>query len=171
MASTSIKDVNQNNHAIVDDDGNLHVAVTGGGLGNNDSVGPNGDTAPGSSTQIAGVDPNGNLTPVAVTTDGAVKVDTSTGFSTIASGFPKQVSVGNTSVELFASNPNRKYLHIFNNSNEVIFIQYQVSASLNQGVKIGSGGMYTIDGSNLWLGSINAIGLISGQLIDLLEGE
>lgn len=93
------------------------------------------------------------------------------GFSIITPGFPTQVSVGTLSTQLFASNAGRKYAHIFNNSGEQIFIQYSVSAALNQGIRIPAGSLYTLETTNLWLGSVNAIGVISNQLIDVLEGE
>jgi hypothetical protein len=95
----------------------------------------------------------------------------SQGFSTLTPGYPTQVSVGTTSTQLFPANSNRVYAHIFNNSAEVIFIQYQVAAALHQGVRINPGSFFTLDSDNLWLGIINAIGLVSGQLIDVLEGE
>lgn len=104
--------------------------------------------------------------------DGALKVTAEPGgFSTLAPGMPTQIVVGTTSVTLFAANPNRKYLHIVNNSGQTIFIQYSVSAALNQGIKLFPNTFYTVDSNNLWLGEINAIGLVAGQLIDILEGE
>lgn len=93
------------------------------------------------------------------------------GFDTLSAGSPAQITVGLNSIMLFDVNPNRKYAHIVNNSGMTIFIQYQASAILNQGIKIPPNTLYTIESNNLWLGSVNAIGVSIGQLIDILEGE
>lgn len=118
---------------------------------------------------------NGSGQKLAINPDGSINVQgnitVGEGFSNITPGYPTQVSVGTNSTELFPANPNRKYVHVFNNSQEVIFLQYQVSAALNQGIKIQPGTFFTLDSTNLWLGAINAIGLISNQLIDCLSGE
>lgn len=109
---------------------------------------------------------------VITATNGALNVNTdgTVGFDTLTPGTPTQVAVGTTSTQIFAPNPDRKYLHIVNNSAESIYIQYQATAALNQGIKLTPGSLYTVELSNLWLGSINAIGLINSQLIDILEG-
>lgn len=93
------------------------------------------------------------------------------GFITISPGYPTQVTVGTTSVQLFPAYPTRKYAHIFNNSTQAIYIQYQSSAAPNQGIKIAPGSFFTLDSDNLWLGVVNAIGIIAGQMIDVLQGE
>lgn len=105
-----------------------------------------------------------------VSIGGVVTVE-QTGFDTLSPGSPAQINVGLTSTMLLDVNPNRKYAHIVNNSGIAIFIQYAVSAVLNQGIKIPANTLYTIETNNLWLGSINAIGVSGGQLIDILEGE
>lgn len=116
-------------------------------------------------------DTNGN--PI-TSTGGALNVTgnltVTDGFDALTPGTPTQITVGTSSVTLFIANLNRKYAHIVNNSGETIFIQYSVSAALNQGIKLSPGSFYTIESSNLWLGEINAIGVMSGQLIDILEG-
>lgn len=120
-----------------------------------------------SSKGIVGIqDTDGN--PITAV-DGALKVS-SLGFSELAPGYPTQVSVDNTSTVLLAANPDRKYAHIFNNTTNYIFIQFEASAALNQGIKINPGNYFTITGDNLWLGAVNGIALIPGQLIDVLEG-
>lgn len=117
-------------------------------------------------------DTNGN--PI-TSTGGALDVNVisegSEGFSALSPGFPTQVSIGTNSTQVFPLNLNRKYAHIMNNSNEEIFIQYQASAALNQGIRIPPGGFFTLESNNLWLGTVNAIGVMSNQLIDILEGE
>jgi hypothetical protein len=182
MSVTTIKDRDNDNQNKVDSTGHVYVtdggtpiAVTGNITANNASVGTTGSTAPTSATEIGGIDPSGNLQPLEVDSSGNLKVTGSLtigeGFSTISPGYPTQIPVGTVSTQLFAANPNRKYAHVFNNSAELIFLQYQVSAALNQGIKIQPGSFFTLNSDNLWLGVINAIGLISGQLIDCLEGE
>lgn len=116
-------------------------------------------------------DTNGN--PI-TSTGGALNVNIeaeSFGFNTISPGFPAQISVGTTSIELLPVNTNRKYAHICNNSGQSIFIQYSVSAALNQGVLLRNGCFFTLESTNLWLGSVNAIGVMANQIIDVLEGE
>lgn len=175
MATTQIKngfEGGSDDQLLVNPDGSINVKGTISAT--NPSVGPTGTTAPVQATEIAGVTPAGNLVPVAVTTTGQVQVTGTLtvvqGFSTLSPGYPTQVSVGVTSVLLIAANTARKYFHIFNNSSQPIYIQYQVSAALNQGIRINSGTFFTLDSENLWLGTINGIGFIAGQLIDVLEG-
>lgn len=94
-----------------------------------------------------------------------------TGFDTLSVGSPAQVAVGLTSIQILDNNPNRKYAHIANNSGKSIYVQYSAPAALNQGIKIPPNTLYTIESTNLWLGIINAIGVTTSQLIDVLEGE
>jgi len=116
-------------------------------------------------------DTNGNAI---TSTNGALNVNASSdpaGFNSITPGTGGQVSVTTVSTTLLNANPNRKYAHVVNNSNDEIFIQYASAAALNQGIRIPSGGFYTIESNNLWLGIVNAIGVTNPQLIDVLEGE
>lgn len=77
MATTIIKSGNSDNQAIVTSDGRLLVSTDGGGGGgSNASVGVNGATGPGSSTQIAAVDPDGNLEALKTDENGALLVNT-----------------------------------------------------------------------------------------------
>lgn len=150
MATTQIKDGfngGSDNQLKVNDDGSINV-VTGGSVGNN--------------VNISSVGGNAVTTSLPVSQQG---------FSNLGPGYPTQISVGTTSVQLFPANVIRKYAHIFNNSSQPIFIQYSSVAALNQGIKINSGTFFTLEVDNLWLGVVNAIGLVSGQLIDILEGE
>lgn len=97
-------------------------------------------------------------------------VVTPAGFGTLSPGYPTQISVGTTSVELLPTNANRLYAHIVNNTQFEIFIQYSSAAALNQGIKLQPGNFYTIDSSNLYKGVVNAIGTVDAQFIDVLEG-
>lgn len=104
-----------------------------------------------------------------VNVSGPVDVE-AVGFDTLTNP-PGQISVGLTTTILLVANPDRKYAHISNNSGNPIFIQFNTAAALNQGIKIPAFGLYTIESTNLWLGSINAVGIVASQLIDILEGE
>lgn len=149
MATTQIKNGFQggsDDQLKVNPDGSINV-VTGGSGGNNVNI-----------TAVGG-NPVTTTLPVSIG-----------GFSSLSPGYPTQVAVGITSVIIIASNPLRKYAHVANNSGAAIYIQYAVSAALNQGVKISPGGFFTLEIENLWTGDVNAIGLVSGQLIDVLEG-
>lgn len=172
MATTTIRDGFQggsDNQLKVNPDGSINVD---GGGGSNASVGPTGDPIPTDATLVGAQDPNGLLQPLHVNADGELIVaSTPNGFSIISPGYPMQVNLGTTSAVLVAANPSRKYAHIFNNSSEAIFIQFQSSAALNQGIKVGPGSFFTLDTINLWLGDVNGIGLMAGQLISVLEGE
>lgn len=171
MSTTSIKNGFQggsDDQLKVNPDGSINVT---GGSARNPSVGTNGDPAPASSTLAAGTDPSGNLKSLQTDASGNLKtVGFDGGFDTLSPGYPTQVSVSTTSILLLPANNIRKYAHIANNSSNAIFIQYNVSAALNQGIKIGPGGFYTLDTANLYRGDINAIGLMNGQFIDVLEG-
>lgn len=170
MATTQIKSFDSDKQVKVTD--NNELLITGNISTNNTSVGPTGDTAPSDATLAGGVDPLGNLTPLQVDADGAlITSGFDGGFSTLSPGFPTQINVGLNSTQLFGNNPSRKYAHISNNSSESIFIQYLSSAALNQGIRIGPGGFYTLDVDNLWRGIVNAIGVMGNQLIDVVEGE
>lgn len=127
VASTNVKDVNNDYYLKINPDGSINVVGGGGGGGSN-------------------------------------------GFSSITPGLPAQIAVGTTSIVLLVANTLRKYAHFFNNSTEAIFLQFQGTAALNQGIKVGPGSFYTLETSNLYLGDINAIGLVTGQLISVVEG-
>lgn len=78
MSTTQVKNGFQggtDDQLLVNPDGSINVNSTGGGGGGNASVGVNGVTGPASSTQIAGVDPSGNLHPVSVDSNGFVNVN------------------------------------------------------------------------------------------------
>lgn len=95
-------------------------------------------------------------------------VDVDSGFDT---GTPAQIDVGTTSIELFAANPDRKYAHIMNNSGLPIYVQYASPAAIGQGIIVRNNTLYTIEFNNLWLGSVNAVGVASSQIIDVFQGE
>lgn len=172
MATTQIKngfEGGSDDQLLVNPDGSINTKITGGTIiASNPSVGPTGSPAPVQATEIAGVDSAGNLIPVAVNSSGQIEIDE--GFDTLSPGYPTQVTVGTTSITVLPANSARKYGHIFNNSSEAIFVQFQATAALNQGIKVGPGTFYTLETTNLWRGDLNAIGVMAGQLISVVEG-
>lgn len=79
MAVTQIKDGFQggsDNQLKVNNDGSINTTGSGG----NASVGSTGTTAPTSATEVGGVNPSGNLTPLSVDSSGFLNVN---GVSTI----------------------------------------------------------------------------------------
>lgn len=79
MAVTTIKSYNSDNQAEVTADHELRV--TGSFTGDNASVGPTGAPIPGSATLVGGEDPNGNLEPIHLDSNGAILVNTSGSFA------------------------------------------------------------------------------------------
>lgn len=125
-----------------------------------------------SSASTVGIkDTDGNL--LVVNPDGSINTSSTgmSGFNTLSPGYPTQLLVDTAaSTVLLPANNDRVYAHIFNNSAAAIYIQFQAPAALNQGIRINPGNYYVIDKSSLWLGAVNAIALVSNQLIDVLEG-
>jgi hypothetical protein len=78
----------------------VYPAGTGGST-TNPSVGPNGVTAPDESTQIAGVNGSGNLTPVSVDSSGNVNVN-------IVAGIASPLPVADSAAEASLSSINTK---------------------------------------------------------------
>ena len=109
---------------------------------------------------------------LAINADGSINVvggtSANTGFSTVNAS--AQISVGTTSTTLILANTNRKYFHIVNNSNNVVFVQYAGAAVLNRGIKLNVGAMLTLSGYELFLGQINAISTTTTINLDILEG-
>lgn len=91
--------------------------------------------------------------------------------SSFSAGAHSKIDVGLISVMLFDINPNRKYAYISNNSGQVLYIQYAGDAALGAGIKIPPNTLYTIETTNLWLGSVSAITNVMSALIDIFEGE
>lgn len=184
MATTQIKNGFQggsDDQLLVNSDGSINVNSTGGGGGSNASVGPINVTAPGSATEIAGVNPEGNLTPVSVTDNGFVNVNTS-GTSTVSgtvtteqaglnSYKTTQYTVGVTEVQL-APTPltNRSSVsfkvHTASGTDFILFAQAPGQAATN-GYRLDDGESMQMDLTAS--GSIYVIGSSAGQTIFLLE--
>lgn len=181
MAATTIKDGfagGSDNQLLVNPDGSINVNSTGGGGGSNASVGVNGAAQPASSTQIAGVNPEGKLTPVSVNDAGFLNVNgTSTVTGTVTTDQAgldafqtSQYPIGLTAIQLCPTPlGNRSSLSI------------TIEASPNVAVFIGNSASVTIltgyplyDGSTLQLdltpsGQVWAITATAGQTAAVLE--
>lgn len=109
-----------------------------------------------------------NLT--SVTSQGELKTHPRPqGFSVVA--ISTSVLVQTSSTQLLAANLNRAYAHITNNNSTPVYIQYGANAVIGRGIRLNGGAMFTISGSELFLGKITAISSIPNLEIDVFEGE
>lgn len=100
----------------------------------------------------------------------AGSISASSGFSTVGSGMPANVSVSTSSTLVLAANANRKYAHVANHSNKTVFLQFGASAVLSEGIRLSPGSVWVLSGGDLWLGVVNAIvstGTASVSVTDL----
>lgn len=68
------------------------------------------------------------------------------------------VSVGAASTAVLAANADRLAATLVNDSDEVIYLALGEAAVLNQGIRLNAnGGSFTINATNRWCGSVNAI--------------
>jgi hypothetical protein len=183
MASTQIKDGfngGSDNQAKVDSQGRLYVYDAGGGTGSNASVGPNGSTAPTSSTEIAGINPEGNLTPVSVTDSGAINVVTS-GTSTVSgtvvsetaglnSFQTSQYTIGTTAVHLAPTplaNRSSISITITASAGVPVFIGNSAAVTITTGYPLYNGSTIQLDLTPT--GNVYAISTTAGQTASVLE--
>lgn len=105
---------------------------------------------------------------LAISSNGSISLNVP-GFSTInVSG---TVAIGTSSTQLLAANPNRLYVHFFNNDSVPVYIQYGSAAQMGRGIRLNVGAMLTLSGFDLFKGSITAISSTPSTLIDVLEGQ
>lgn len=180
MATTQIKDGfngGSDNQLKVNADGSINTNTTGGG-GSNASVGLTGAIAPTSATEIAGIDPSGNLHAVSVDANGFINVNgtsvvtgtVTTDQAGLTSFQTSQYAVGVTATHL-APSP------LTNRSSVSITIE----ASPNVAVFIGNSSAVTIttgyplyDGSTIQLdltptGNVWAVCATTGSIAAVLE--
>ena len=84
-----------------------------------------------------------------------------------------QPLIGATTTEALASNANRLYALLENDSNETIYLKLGAAAVLNQGIRLNAnGGSYEMSKllGNLYTGAINAICATGGKTLLVLEG-
>lgn len=91
------------------------------------------------------------------------------GFSVVS--ISTTISVPTSSTMLLAANALRTYCHFINNDNYPIWVQYGGVAVVGRGMKLKAGGILTLTGHELFLGTINAISQSSPTLVDVLEGH
>lgn len=183
MAATQIKNGFQggsDDQLLVNPDGSINVNGGGSG-GGNASVGPVNVTSPTSATEIAGVNPEGNLTPVSVSDNGFVNVNT-TGSSVVTgtvtteqagldSYKTTQYTIGVTEIQL-APTPltNRSSVsfkvHTSSGTDFILFAQAPGQAATN-GYRLDDGESMQMDLTDS--GSIYVVGTAPGQTIYLLE--
>ena len=98
----------------------------------------------------------------------SLDVRPNTGFAT---GSNTRPAVTNASSTILASNVNRLFAYISNNSGSTIFLKFGVAAVINQGILLPNLAIYEINADNLWTGSIQAIkNGASSVNIDVFEG-
>jgi hypothetical protein len=70
-----------------------------------------------------------------------------------------------------ASNANRKYALIVNDSANVVYIKLGATAALNTGIRLNAnGGSYEINETNLYTGIIDCISSVAAQTLLVTEG-
>jgi len=82
-------------------------------------------------------------------------------------------SIGTTTTVALASNANRLYALLVNNSDEVIYFKLGANAVLNQGIRLNAnGGSYEMSKllGNLYTGAINGICASGNKVLLVLEG-
>lgn len=181
MATTQIKNGFQggsDDQLLVNPDGSINVNSTGGGGGGNASVGPTGTTAPTSGTEIAGIDPSGNLHAVSVDANGFVNVNgTSTVVGTVTTSEAglnafqtSQYTVGTTAVHLVPTsltNRSSISLSIDADPNVAVYIGNSSAVTTLNGYPLFNGASIQLDltaTGNIW-----AISSVAGQIIAVLE--
>lgn len=171
MATTQIKDPNNDNQAFVS---NAHeLFVTGVGV-NNGSIGNNGSTAPTQSSEIAGIDPSGNLHPVSVDSTGAVYINSTAPIATTELGLnhfqTSQYAIGTTAVQLTPvplANRSSASIRIQAANNVAVYIGNDASVTPSTGYPL-----YDRDSLELDLtptSTIYAVSTIAGQVVAVLE--
>ena len=82
-----------------------------------------------------------------------------------------KVAVANTTTVVLAANASRVDATIVNDSDEAIYLARGEAAVLNEGIRINAaGGVYNIDATNLWRGTVNAISTSGSKNITVTEG-
>ena len=83
-----------------------------------------------------------------------------------------KVDVGSSSTAVLSANPDRKYLALVNDSDEVIYIKLAGTAVLNEGIRLNaSGGSLVMEIANaIYLGAISAICTSGSKNLTVTEG-
>lgn len=177
MATTQIKNGFQggtDDQLKVNTDGSINVNSSGSG--GNASVGSNNSTAPASSTQIGGIDPNGNLQAVKIDSAGELITNgTAVPAGLRTAGRITTMLVGTSATELPAvALTNRNALSVTNLSNVTLYIGFSAAVTadsvvgLNSGWEIGPNEGFNIDiTNNIPIYGIVASGSITIKVMEL----
>lgn len=128
--------------------------------------GVDGTTAPSTSIQIAGKDPNGNLQAILTDINGVIKV---TEKVTVSPNSPTVISVGIATTVVLASNTSRTGLMLINTSSSKISLGLGVSAVLNSGITLYPGGTFWMDSFSYTTVAINAIASVASSNLSVQE--
>lgn len=173
MATTQIKNGfhgGTDDQLLVNPDGSINVNSTGGGGGGNASVGATGTAAPASATELGGVNPEGNLTPVSVDDNGFVNVRGISSESGLSAFATSQTTVGTAAVQLASSplaNRSSISLTIKASPNTPVYIGNSSAVTTGTGYPLYDGSslqMDLTDASQVW-----AISTAPGQTVAVLE--
>ncbi len=94
---------------------------------------------------------------------------TQVGFSGGSNTRVSLTSAGST--QILAANANRKHAFVMNQTGYVIYLMLGAGASVGQGILLSNGGMYEINASNLWLGTIFGTSIsATASSVDVFEG-
>lgn len=179
MATTQIKDGfdgGSDNQLKVNTDGSINVNEAAGG--GNPSVGPTSTTAPTSATEIAGIDPSGNLRAVSVDANGFVNVQgvsevtgtVNTHEAGLNSFQTSQYVIGMTEIQITPTpltNRSSISLKVVATGSNAIFITATVGTALTQGYPLYNGDNLQMDLTPS--GNIYAVATASGQNLYVLE--
>ena len=81
------------------------------------------------------------------------------------------VSVAAASTEILATNANRNFAELVNDSNEEIYLSLGGTAEASKGIRLNPlGGTYSINAMNLYTGAINGICASGSKNITVVEG-
>jgi hypothetical protein len=180
MAATTIKDGyngGSDNQLKVNPDGSINVNGGGGG-GSNASVGPTGQPAPSSATEVAGVDGSGNLTPLKVESDGTLHVTgssvvtgtVSTNLLGLANLQTTQMTVSTSAVNLTPSplaGRSSLTVKVTCTGGEAIYIGNSNAVTTSTGFPLFNGDALQLDLNDTQ--NLYAIGSAPGQLAYILE--
>lgn len=77
----------------------------------------------------------------------------------------------NTSTQIAATNTNRKWLYISNQSGATVYIKFGVTAVINQGIEISNNTIWKMSAVELYLGIINVIVGSNNRTIEIIEAS
>lgn len=108
-------------------------------------------------------------TPVVIASDQSTLNVKESSFSTMTQTGP---TVTNASSTVLASNSNRRYVMIYNQSGSTIYLSFGATAAvIGTGIRLANNSSYEITSDNLFTGAITAIKSgAAGVVLDIIEG-